>query len=229
MYHKLQEGAIFIADSHYPNHKREEFLEFLEAINSAKIETSQLIFMGDNFDLLVGNSSYLENKFKKETDLINQIASNIEVIYLEGNHDFNLSPILKGVKVVPFNNQPLILESNGKTYGISHGDKFAQSKIYYFYTKLIRSATIIKLIPDFIAKYMLKKMKSKKICKEIKNFEEIAKNISSFYSANYIIEGHFHQGKRVKNYISLPSFACSKKVAIFKDGNIDFTLYSLQQ
>ena len=222
MYHKLQEGAIFIADSHYPNHKKEEFLEFLEAINSAKIETSQLIFMGDNFDLLVGNSNYLENKFKKETDLINKIASNIEVIYLEGNHDFNLSPILKGVKIIKIEQQPLLMEHNNKTYALSHGDKFATNIGYKIYSKIIRNPIIIKILPQFIAKWQLNKMQKKQICKEIKNFDKIAKSIiKKAPKVDYIVEGHFHQGLSINNYISLPSFACSSTYSKFINSKIE--------
>jgi len=65
MYHKLQKGAILLADAHYPNHKKEEFVSFLEEIKTKKLFASQLILMGDIFDLLVGNSPYLQ----KQSDL----------------------------------------------------------------------------------------------------------------------------------------------------------------
>ena len=225
MYHKLKDGAIFIADSHYPNHKKEEFLEFLEAVDNSKIKTSQLIFMGDNFDLLVGGSKYLIDIFAKEIDLINNIAKKIEILYIEGNHDFNLKSVFRSIDVFSFEQQPLILTYKDKTYGISHGDKFAQTKSYYIYTKIIRNPFILKFIPDSIARYMLYKMRDKKICKKIKNFKRKVDKISSFYKTDFIIEGHFHQGQKIDSYISLPSFACSNKVAVFNDGEFDFKLF----
>jgi len=212
---KLKKGAIFIADSHYPNHKAKEFLKLLNAINQGLIKTEQLILMGDIFDLLVGNSPYLQKKFTKEIELIEDIAKRVEVIYLEGNHDFNLSSIFKNIKVVKIELQPLIMSYKSKTYAISHGDKFATNISYKLYTKLIRNPLLLKILPDYIAKSKLKQMQSKKICKEIKDFKNIVNNITKSYTSDYIIEGHFHQGIKIGNYTSLPSFACSLGYGVF--------------
>ncbi len=227
MYHKLQKGAILLADAHYPNHKKEEFLSFLEDIKTKKISTPQLILMGDIFDLLVGNSSYLKKRFSKEIALLEAIANNIEVLYLEGNHDFYLKPLFKKVQPIAIQNQPLFLENNQKTYALSHGDKYATSFAYKLYTKLIRNPFLLKLLPEIIAKKQLQKMQSKNICKKIKNFDTIIKEIKNFYKSDYIIEGHFHQGVVRDNYIALPSFACSLKYAIFDGEGIKLVNYSL--
>jgi N-acetyl-gamma-glutamylphosphate reductase len=49
MFHKLQDGALLIADAHYPNHKKEQFLALLQDIKEGKIRAKQLILMGDIF------------------------------------------------------------------------------------------------------------------------------------------------------------------------------------
>ena len=222
MFHKLKVGAIFIADSHYPHHKKSEFLELLKKIRDKKIKTPQLILMGDIFDLLVGNSTYLLKKFKNEIALLEDISKSIEVIYLEGNHDFYLKPIFKNIKTISIKNQPFIMEYQDITYALSHGDKFNMSLKYKIYTTLIRNPLILKILPDYVAKWQLNKMKSKKICKKIENFSNLAKNIAKNYSSNFIIEGHYHQGLRVDNYFGLPSFGCSTKVAIFNGKELEF-------
>jgi len=223
MYHNLElkSGAIFIADAHYPNHGR-EFLTLLQNIQSGKIKTPQLILMGDIFDLLVGTSSYLKDKFKTEIALIDSIAKNIEVIYIEGNHDFYLKPLFKNVKIIPIEQQPLIMQSQNQTIALSHGDKYCMSLSYKIYAKAIRNPIILKFIPQVYAKNKLQSMQNKKICKEIKNFEAKAKNIVENYNANLIIEGHYHQGVTVDNYISLPSFACSGEVGVFNGSEVEF-------
>jgi len=224
MSHNLKEGAIFIADAHYPNHSK-ELIPLLESINSANVQTSQLFLMGDIFDLLVGNSSYLKARFSKEIELIEQIATKLEVFYIEGNHDFNLKPLFKNTKIIPISKQPLILKDKNKTIAISHGDKFNTTLLYKIYTKLIRNPFIIKLIPQIYAKKKIEKMSAKKICKKIENFENCILNIKKYHSSNLIIEGHFHQGIKQKNYISLPSFACDKKYGIYRDFDIEFISY----
>jgi len=223
MFHsqELKEGAIFIADAHYPNHSK-EFLTLLQNIESGKIETSQLILMGDIFDLLVGTSSYLKEKFKTEIDLIERIAQKIEVIYLEGNHDFYLSPLFKKTKVVSIEKQPLLMQSGNKTVALSHGDRYCMSLSYKLYTKLIRNPIILKFIPESYAKNKLQSMQSKNICKKIKHFNTLAKKIAKKYSANLIVEGHYHQGVIIDNYVSLPSFACSRELGYYSGKQIEF-------
>ncbi len=226
MHTSLKEGALFIADAHYPN-RSETFLSLLESINSGQIKTPQLILMGDIFDLLVGNSSYLKEKFSNEIELLEEIAQKIETIYIEGNHDFYLKPLFKYVKTIPLQNQPLILNHNGKNFSLAHGDKFNTSLFYKIYTKTIRSPLVLKILPEITAKYMLKRMKNKKICKKIPNFEAIAEKIIKSHKAKNIIEAHFHQGRQIKTYTSLPSFACTKQYAVLKNGKVEFVKFEL--
>jgi len=119
-----------------------------------------------------------------------------------------------------------MLEYNQKSYALSHGDKYATNFAYRLYTKLIRNPFLLTILPDSIAKKQLQKMKTKKICKKISNFETLIQNILFFYKSDFIIEGHFHQGLIYKNYIALPSFACSLEYAYFDGKNITFLNYS---
>ncbi len=223
---ELKEGAVFIADAHYPNHKREEFLDFLNSIYLGKIYATQLILMGDIFDLLVGNSSYLKNRFKDEIALLENIASKIEVIYLEGNHDFYLKPIFNRVKIFPIDKQPLYMKYSNLVVALSHGDNILMPLKYKIYTRLIRNPLILKILPDLIAKYKLKSMSKKRICKDIPNFENRVKDIKKYYKADIIIEGHYHQDKIYDNYYALPSFACSLKYARAKDKKIEYEIFT---
>jgi len=222
MYLNLKEGALLVADAHYPNHKKEQFLKLLNSINSNKIKTPQLILMGDIFDLLVGNSPYLKLKFKDEIKLLDEIAKKIEVIYLEGNHDFYLKPLFKNIKVIPLQKQPLLGKLKDKIIALSHGDIFITPLNYKIYTKVIRNPLILKILPDLIAKYKLKSMQKKSLCKDIKNFKDIVKQKRRLYKSDIIIEGHFHQGIIVNNYYALPSFACNEKVAIVKNSKLEY-------
>lgn len=223
MFHNLKEGALFVADAHYPNHKKEDFLALLRSICDKRLQTEQLILMGDIFDLLVGNSPYLKRRFQEEIALIETIAKEVEVLYLEGNHDFFLKPLFsQNVTIVPLQKQPVVLHTKEKSYALAHGDKYEMSLGYRLYTKLIRSPLLLKLLPDAIAVKKLRDMRTKKICKGLQNFKELAKKIRKNYTTDFIIEGHYHMGVVEENYISLPSFACSGKIACFKDSKIDF-------
>ncbi len=222
----LKKGAIFIADAHYPNHNK-SLIDILKSLDSGKLHCPQLILMGDIFDLLVGGSSYLKNLFKTEIEIIDELAKKIEVIYIEGNHDFNLKPLFKNVKIFKIEQQPVIFKYDNKTVALSHGDRYEMKLSYKFYTKLIRNPIILKLLPEFIAKNKLATMCNKKICKKIKNFEILAKKIAKNYKADLVIEGHYHQGVVIGNYISLPSLACSERVGIFNGESVEFVELAL--
>ena len=220
MFLNLKEEAIIVADAHYPNHQKEAFLSLLNSIKTKELKIPQLILMGDIFDLLVGNSPYLKDRFKKEIELLDSIAKEIEVIYLEGNHDFYLKPIFKNVKIVSLSNQPLLGEFNSKSLALSHGDRYLTPFSYKIYTKVIRNRVVLKILPDLIAKYKLKSMKKKRICRKIPYFKNQVAKLKRFYKSDIIIEGHYHQGIIVNNYYALPSFACKKELAVVKKGKI---------
>lgn len=220
----LEEGAIFIADVHYPNHG-EEVIKLLKNIQNDNIKTSQLFLMGDIFDLLFkGEFVYEYNR--ELIELINNLSKSISIIYLEGNHDFNLSSIFLDVEVVPRYKQPYIIKNNnGHTFCLSHGDRFDTGIFYNIYTSIIRNSLIINILTPFerwISSNILKRLSKKDICKEFKLFKDKVAKIIPYYPKNcFIIEGHFHQDYKDSRYIALPSFACAKRFGVYKDGEIN--------
>ena len=223
MHLDIKNDAIFVADVHY-NKKRDNFLQFLDDILKKNIKTSQLILMGDIFDFLSKEADYFIKSNKLAIDKINYISKNIEVVYLEGNHDYNLDKVFTSVSVIKRKYQPLIAKYKNKTLAISHGDIFTPS-LYNTYTYIIRNHYLLKFL-NFIdngtlVKIIENKLMQKKICKEI-DFIKLAQDRINKYSnikVDIIIEGHFHQGKSYKNYINIPSFACSYSYGQIDDIN----------
>jgi UDP-2,3-diacylglucosamine hydrolase len=222
---EIKEGAIFIADAHYPHHG-DELLNILKKIENQTIKTPQLFLMGDIFDLLFGHNNYIKTFSTKAIEQINRLSQKIEIIYIEGNHDFCLKEIFPNVKVYTRREQPLHFKLNQQDVYISHGDKHKTGFGYNFYSNILRRKTTLILLKVFdkkIINHRINKLKRKKICGEFEGYKERFEAILKKYSKNgLIIEGHFHQAKRYKNYISLPSLACQGEVGIIKDGKIVF-------
>lgn len=108
----LKNGAIFIADAH-ENEQRKGFWEFLNALDKELLKTPQLILMGDIFDMLVWQISATHEEAAPYINLLEKLASRgVEVIYIEGNHDFNLRLFFEKVKVFPLQKQPLLLQNS---------------------------------------------------------------------------------------------------------------------
>ncbi len=221
----LENGAIFIADAHYHPYLREELLEFLH-----KVEAPQLFFMGDIFDLLVGRVSHTIKANEEAIALLHSLSQKSECYYLEGNHDFLLQDIFPSMKVISRYEQPLIVKAKEKRVALAHGDIFIGGW-YKRYIDLLHKSAIIATL-DFcnfygwISKKIQRYNASKNLCKKIENFKEKAQKRLSYYDANIVIEGHYHQrvdlkfGK--KRYINLPAFGCSGEFLRYSDGEFSF-------
>ena len=222
---ELSDGAIFIADAHYQVGIREEFYDFLVLVESKKIETKEIVFMGDMFDLLVGSIEYTMKQNKKVVDLINSLSKSKKIIYLEGNHDFDLKKVFPTITVVSLPNQPLVINYHDKHVALSHGDNFGGFG-YRLYTTIIRDTFALKILnfidkhnDNFISKKILKKQKTKQICKKTKEFNKIAKQKLKFYDIatnrfDLICEGHYHMDEEFSldsiRYKFFSSYACQK-------------------
>jgi len=222
----IQEGAIIISDAHY-SHLRPELFQLILDIHTQKITTPQLILMGDIFDALFGSIDFTCKQNSEIITLINDISARIEVIYLEGNHDFKLKNIFPKAKVFSIKQQPVEAVYKNKKVYLAHGD-FDGEVFYKVYTSLIRNPFILfalKYIDIFSNHAILKKLDNylsqKNDCKEFKNFKEfIEGRLDKKYDCDYFIEGHFHQNTQFDtanfHYINLGAFACNQRYFIVK-------------
>lgn len=221
----IKEQALFIADSHYPHHG-EVFLALLQKLESGEIKTPQLFLMGDNFDLLFGYNAYIQTFSRRAITLLQRLSKKLEIYYFEGNHDFCLKDIFPDIKVYSREEQPIVFSLGDKKVAMSHGDKYATGFGYDFYCKVLRKKTTLMFLKPFeksIINNRMKKLSKKHICFTFHGFEKKVEQILKNYSGvDLVIEGHFHQSKRVGKYISLPSLACQDKVAVIEEGDIVF-------
>ena len=227
MYLSIKQDSIFVADSHY-NQKNKQFLFFLKQIENKKIKTTQLFLMGDMIDFISGESRYFIKQNSAVIKLLNKLSNEIEIIYLEGNHDYNLKNLFPSIRVIKRENQPLYAKLNNKTVSISHGDNFINWK-YDLYCKIIRNNIFLRFmnfidINFFISKKIENALLKKNICHKIKDFNKLVEKRLQNYSTDIVIEGHYHQGEtfyiKEKKYINIPSLCCQEKYVIIK--NLDF-------
>jgi len=225
----IKEGAFVLSDAHY-SPKRPELLNFFKDIQNKKLQPTQLILMGDIFDLLIGGVSKSIKQNQEIVDVLNDISKKIEVVYLEGNHDFNLKNIFPNAKVYSLSQQPLPATVMNKKVLLAHGD-FNAGVGYETYTALIRNPVILfmlnivnKIFNNIILNKLDQHLDKKDDCKKINNFEEIVKTrLENHYKCDYFIEGHFHQNKffNIDNfkYINLAAFACNQRYFIVRFAN----------
>lgn len=224
----LHEGAILVADSHCAPW-RTTFIDFLGALERGEIHTTQLILMGDNFDLLFGPVSQTQRDNHLSIELLNRLALKMEIIYLEGNHDFRLDSLFPEINVISRSHQPLILSYKNERIALLHGDMKVPFG-YALYTYLIRNRPILfclnlinEMFKGIIINTLSKQMQRKNHCQKIQNFETIAARHSTAPWANkcdVLIEGHFHQNRTFDldgvKYYNLGAFACNERYYVVK-------------
>ncbi len=223
---EIKEGAFIISDAHYSSN-RPELLSFIEAIQEKQLQPTQLLLMGDIFDALFGSieHTYIENQ--KIIELLEKIAQEIEVIYFEGNHDFNLKAVFQNIKIYPIGEQPVAAIYQDKKLYLAHGD-FDGKLGYKIYTSFIRNPIILKILKPidnlfnhFILRFVDQHLMKKDDCKELAWFDSFIQNrFNNRFDCDYFIEGHFHQNKTIKienmHYINLAAFACNQRYFIVK-------------
>ncbi len=219
---EIKEDAIIISDAHYSHHLRPELLAFFRAIDSQQIKTSQLLLFGDIFDALFGYIPYTYEQNKEVVALLQSISKKIEVVYLEGNHDFQLREIFSNITIFPLSAQPVACSYNNTQGYMAHGD-FDGAIGYKIYCTLIRNSVLLRVLEHIDRLFnhaILKKIDNhlgkKDDCKEFGGFEHyIQKHIENYNDADFFIEGHHHQNKiftyGALTYINLGAFACNQR------------------
>jgi len=221
----LKEGAIFIADAHYPHHG-EALIDLLRSIENQTIQTPQLFLMGDIFDLLFGYNRHIQTFATPAITLLQKLSQTLEIHYLEGNHDFCLQELFPDIYVYPREEQPIEFSLANKPVYLAHGDRYETGLGYDLYSSILRNPISLTLLKPFekpIINHQIKRLQQKTICGKFQDFEKRVNKIMEHYPKNtLVIEGHFHQGRRINNYISLPSLVCQKQIGVIRDQEMVF-------
>lgn len=229
-------GALLISDAHYSD-RRPQLLSFLHAIETGRLDTPQLILLGDIFDLLFGQISITHAMNREAIDTLRGISVRIPVLYLEGNHDYNLAALFPDMHVVPLRLQPLACRCGTLDVWLAHGD-FNQPLTYRVYTALIRNPLVLhalgllnRLTANGIINRLERYLEGKDDCYVIAGFERFVRrhlDRLDLTSADVFIEGHYHQGRQCTihgvRYFNPSAFACNRHYAIVRYDRNGFTL-----
>jgi len=218
----LSDDCVFVADAHFD-------LENRELLNDLKgIKASMIVLMGDIFDLLIcGVDSFIKPN-QELIDLLNHLSNTKKIIYLEGNHDFNIKYLFPKIQVIPIQSQPIVVKYQYINISISHGDHNVSFLYNNIYSLLIRNKVFISflnrlniLLNNKLSNKIEKMQKEKNKCSKIKNFKQVISNRLIHHNEDYIIEGHYHQNKKYKIngkvYVNLPSYLCDKQILSIKE------------
>ena len=113
------------SDLHLTNSGSSLYRAFLKTLAIPSDSNDVIVFSGDIFDLMVGNSSYFKEKFGEFFEAVTRLSlASVGVHYIEGNHDFHLRDLFPSSVI--FHEDSVVLEDKAmsppqKLY-IAHGD-----------------------------------------------------------------------------------------------------------
>jgi UDP-2,3-diacylglucosamine hydrolase len=155
-------SSCFISDLHLDSKREDIKKTFFKFLESEALEFENLYILGDLFEVWIGDD--YEDEFTSEVifELKQFSLSNKNIFIMHGNRDFLLGEKFAekcGAELIP---DPLILNIKEKKIMLSHGDIFCTDDLGY---------------QNFKEKVRNEKWQKEFLSKDLKDREEIAKNL----------------------------------------------------
>lgn len=184
--------AVVVSDLHLGSENSQAglFVEFLESIRQGDKRTRRLILNGDVFDSI--DFRRLKKRHWKVLSLLRKLSDDIEIVWVNGNHDGPADIIshLLGVEV----RDEIVLESGGRRILILHGHQFDEFIEKYPFTSKLADWLYRCLQRLDKTHYFARQAKSnsKTFLRCAKKVETLARTYARTKSCHVVCCGHTH-------------------------------------
>jgi UDP-2,3-diacylglucosamine hydrolase len=140
---------LFVGDAHFASGDGERRKHFLKFIQKNKSTLNSLVIMGDFFDFWFGfrDLSLLKKEYGDILELLEKIRSEgVEIVYLEGNHEFKLRPFMSDKLGIKVYDNCAEIDLDAKKIYLAHGDRAYPTVRHRILTWLLRNRFTYLLI-----------------------------------------------------------------------------------
>ncbi len=182
-------------------------LRFLHSLQNDP-EITHLFFLGDIFDLWVGDSDVFQKKFQALVDVIVEIKRRgVEVVYFEGNHDVHVKNFWEGKFSIPVWTDAKSYQLGIWKVRLEHGDFInPDDQKYLMYRSFVRKPQLEKLayvlpgvLLDGVGLFASKLSRKKSSVRRRDSENDLRKMIRTYAQTkikqenfDLIITGHMH-------------------------------------
>jgi UDP-2,3-diacylglucosamine hydrolase len=140
---------LFVGDAHFAFGDSERRRHFFNFIKKNKSTLNTLVIMGDFFDFWFGfrDPSPLTREYGDILQFLKKLRSDgVEIIYLEGNHEFRMGPYMREELGIDVYDNCAKIELDGKKVYLAHGDRSYSTVSHRILTWLLRNRLTYLLI-----------------------------------------------------------------------------------
>jgi UDP-2,3-diacylglucosamine hydrolase len=140
---------IFVGDAHFASGDGGRRAHFFRFIKKNMPQLNTLVIMGDFFDFWFGfhDLSPLKREYGDILDFLQRLRSDgVEIIYLEGNHEFRMRPYMREKLGIDVYDNYAEIDLDGKRVYLAHGDRSHSTMSHRILTWLLRNWVTYQLL-----------------------------------------------------------------------------------
>lgn len=181
--------------------KGQRLLALLEEVAAGDVDC--LVMVGDIFEFILGSNRFFREKFSPFGEALNRVvASGTRVVYLEGNHEFDLRHLgWSGVEIIT-DRDYLHTCPDGTKVKFTHGDLVYSPLAYRRFRAVVKSRWFLflcRFIPgrlmDWLALRGAKASRAQDAYRELDTgriYDEMKSWLGDDHDVRFGIFGHFH-------------------------------------
>lgn len=149
-------SLLIISDLHIQNTSDPTYLALLDLLRHRALPGDTVVLAGDIFDLMVGGKSFFQEKYSAFFKALEDgVARGVEFHYIEGNHDFLIQRLFKGIPGISVCPREVSLKIGQRRFFIVHGDTVDRKDYgYRLLRALLRSSLMRLLVLIFPGEWM---------------------------------------------------------------------------
>ena len=145
----MSEKLIVVSDLHLWGSVDPLYRALLTFIDQRLTPGDKFFIVGDLFDLYVGNKVVFYERYHELIEKIQGLGEkNIEVFYVEGNHDFHLESLFEDYPHVKIYSDSFHYEWNEKKFHFCHGDKINWRDFGYLFLRFMTRNLVSQCVLD---------------------------------------------------------------------------------
>ena len=224
---------LVIADIHLDfSDSREKFI--IEFFRKIACKYNKIIILGDFFEFWVGLKNVLFFEyFNVLAELKKLRDKGIEIIFIEGNHDFNMGDFFAETLKIQVCEEYYSMNVNSKKFLFLHGDTInLKEDRFYSFLRLFLRSKFVKFLINNIPAYMILKIAkkfsstSRKYLYKDFDLKRVIDNYEKCADFDFIISGHYHLNFNYKNFYILGDwFDKFNYIEITESGDIEYKIF----